>query len=110
MQRTYLAVDLGASGGRVVAGRLDGRRLTLEDVHRFENGGVAVGDRLHWDLLGLWSRVQEGLRAASTKYGREVASVGVDTWGVDFGLLGRGVGRHRAFGFGMLLLRPPTTC
>lgn len=90
MQRTYLAVDLGASGGRVVAGRLDGRRLTLEDVHRFENGGVAVGDRLHWDLLGLWSRVQEGLRAAATKYGREVASVGVDTWGVDFGLLGRG--------------------
>ncbi len=90
MQRTYLAVDLGASGGRVVAGRLDGRRLTLEDVHRFENGGVAVGDHLHWDLLGLWSRVQDGLRAAGARYGREVVSVGVDTWGVDFGLLGRG--------------------
>lgn len=88
-QRTYLAVDLGASGGRVVAGRLDGRRLTLEDVHRFENGGVAVGDRLYWDLLGLWSRVQDGLRAGATRYGRHIVSVGVDTWGVDFGLLGR---------------------
>jgi rhamnulokinase len=87
--RTFLAVDLGASGGRVVAGRLDGRQLTLEDVHRFENGGVAVGDRLYWNLLGLWSHVQDGLRVAAGRYGRQIASVGVDTWGVDFGLLGR---------------------
>ncbi|MFO0867830.1 MAG: rhamnulokinase family protein [Pirellulales bacterium] len=88
--RTYLAVDLGASGGRVVAGRLASRRLTLEDGHRFDNGGVAVGDHLYWNLLGLWTHVQEGLRAAAGRWGREVVSVGVDTWGVDFGLLGRG--------------------
>jgi rhamnulokinase len=87
--RTYLAVDLGASSGRVVAGQFDGRRLTLEETHRFENGGVAVGDRLYWNLLGLWSHVQDGLRASAARFGVRIASVGVDTWGVDFGLLGR---------------------
>ncbi len=87
--RTYLAVDLGASSGRVVAGQFDGRRLTLEETHRFENGGVAIGERLYWNLLGLWSHVQDGLRASAARFGGRIASVGVDTWGVDFGLLGR---------------------
>ncbi len=88
--KVYLAVDLGASSGRVVAGVFEDDRVRLEDVHRFPNGGVHVGDRLHWDLLGLWSHIQDGLRAASLRYGDQVVSVGVDTWGVDFGLLGRG--------------------
>lgn len=87
--KVFLAVDLGASGGRVVGGVFDGARLTMEDVFRFENGGIVAADRMHWNLLGLWSRVQEGLHAAAAKYGDRVASVGVDTWGVDFGLLGR---------------------
>jgi len=82
----YLAVDLGASSGRVVAGRFDGSELTLEEVHRFENGGVRGGERLYWDLLNQWSQVQQGLRKAADQYG-QVASVGVDTWGVDFALL-----------------------
>jgi len=88
--KVYLAVDLGASGGRIVAGLFDGRRLTLEDVHRFENGGIAANDRLYWDLLGLWQQMTSGLRAAAGRFGERVASVGVDTWGVDFGLLGPG--------------------
>jgi rhamnulokinase len=83
-----LAVDLGASSGRVVGGLFDGRRLRLEEVHRFENGGVAIGPRLYWDFLGQWTQVQRGLRMASTRYGDRIRSVGVDTWGVDFGLLG----------------------
>jgi rhamnulokinase len=87
-ETVFLAVDLGASSGRVVAGLFDGRRLRLEEVHRFENGGIAVGPRLYWDFLGLWSEVQRGLRAAATRYGDRIRSVGVDTWGVDFGLLG----------------------
>src|SRR6478672_8749899 len=87
--QTLLAVDLGASSGRVVAGLFDGQRLALEDGHRFENGGLPLANSLHWDLLGLWSNITQGLRAAATKYGSRVASVGVDTWGVDFGLLGR---------------------
>jgi rhamnulokinase len=87
--QTILAVDLGASSGRVVAGLFDGQRLMLEDGHRFENGGLPLAATLHWDLLSLWSNITQGLRAASTKYGSNIASVGVDTWGVDFGLLGR---------------------
>ncbi len=86
----FIAVDMGASSGRHVAGLFDGDRLTLEEVHRFENGPVAVGDRLQWDLLHQWENIQQGLRAAATKYGDRIRSVGVDTWGVDFGLLGRG--------------------
>lgn len=86
----YLAVDLGASGGRVLAGLLDGGRLQIEEVHRFDNGPVAAAGSLFWDLLGLWTQVQEGLRASRARYGRRIRSVGVDTWGVDFALLGRG--------------------
>ncbi len=87
--RTYLAVDLGASSGRVVAGRFDGRQLRLDEVHRFANGPTAAGGRLYWDLLGLWTQIQDGLRLAAEKYGSSVTSIGIDTWGVDFGLLGR---------------------
>lgn len=89
-QKVYLAVDLGASSGRVVAGLFDGRKLSLEEVHRFENGGVQAAGRMYWDLLRQWQDVQNGLRAAAATYGSQIASVGVDTWGVDFGLLGRG--------------------
>jgi rhamnulokinase len=86
----YLAVDLGASSGRVVAGVFDGSRLKLEDVHRFENGGIRVNDRMYWDLLAQWQHINNGLRAAADRYGSRVSSVGVDTWGVDYGLLGPG--------------------
>lgn len=87
--KTYLAVDMGASSGRLVAGRFDGEHLALEDVHRFENGGVWAGGHLHWDILRQWGNIVDGLRIASREYGAEIGSVGVDTWGVDFGLLGR---------------------
>jgi len=90
MPQTFLAVDLGASSGRVVAGLFDGERLALEEIHRFENGPVNVGRHMHWDLLGLWKELCNGLRAAAAKYTGQIVSVGVDTWGVDFALLGRG--------------------
>jgi len=88
--KVFLAVDLGASSGRVVAGLFDGQRLVLEEVYRFENGPVVAAGRMYWDLLNQWTHVQQGLQAAAAKYGDRIASVGVDTWGVDFGLLGRG--------------------
>ncbi len=88
--KVYLAVDLGASNGRVVAGLFDGRRLALEEVYRFDNGGVVAAGRMYWDVLRLWGDLVAGLRAAAARYGARVASVGVDTWGVDFALLGRG--------------------
>lgn len=88
-EQTFLAVDLGASSGRVLAGMFDGRRLRLEELHRFENGAVPAGGSLYWDYLGLWNQICQGLRMAGAKYGPAVKSVGVDTWGVDFALLAR---------------------
>jgi rhamnulokinase len=82
-----LAIDLGASGGRVVSGSFDGRILELEEIHRFDNGPVPLGGELVWDLVRLWQEVLAGLRAAAGRHGRTVSSVGVDTWGVDFALL-----------------------
>mgnify|MGYP006275921913 CR=1 FL=1 len=83
-----LAVDLGASGGRVVSGTFDGRLLELEEIHRFENAPVAFGGQLVWDVVRLWQEVLTGLRMAAARHGTAVSSVGVDTWGVDFSFLG----------------------
>jgi rhamnulokinase len=84
-----LVLDLGAESGRAVVGAFDGSRLALEVVHRFPNVPVRVGGTLYWDFLRLYAEVLNGIRAAVTT--GEVASVGVDGWGVDFGLLdGRG--------------------
>ena len=88
--KAYLAIDMGASSGRHVVGQFDGRKLTLEEVYRFENGPVEVLGRMYWDLLLQWTHVRTGLRAAGARFGSQIASVGVDTWGVDFGLVGRG--------------------
>lgn len=87
--RTYLAVDLGAESGRVMAGRFDGSRMTLQPYHRFPNGPVRLGNTLRWNLLGLWSEIQNGLREAAAHCGSSAVSVGVDTWGVDFVLMNR---------------------
>lgn len=89
-EKAYLAIDMGASSGRHVVGRFDGRALRLEEVYRFDNGPVDVAGSLHWDLLAQWTHVRQGLRAAASRFGNVISSVGVDTWGVDFGLLGRG--------------------
>jgi rhamnulokinase len=80
-----VAIDLGAESGRAVVGSFDGRRLALEDVHRFANVPVTLAGTLHWDFLRLFGDIVAGLRRART--GGAVTSVGVDTWGVDFGLL-----------------------
>ncbi|MFV0446751.1 MAG: rhamnulokinase [Planctomycetaceae bacterium] len=85
--RVFLAVDLGAESGRVIAGRLDGGRVSLDELHRFPNGPVAVAGTRRWDVLRLWSDIQEGLAVAARKYGKSIVSVGVDTWGVDYVLL-----------------------
>jgi rhamnulokinase len=80
------AVDIGAQSGRVVVGRLDGGRLAIEEVHRFPNVPVTAAGRLHWDVLDLYAQVLDGVAAAGRVAG-ELDSVGIDTWGVDFGLL-----------------------
>ena len=80
----YLAFDLGAGSGRAILGRLDGNRLSLEELHRFSNNGVRVLDHLHWDALRLFSEMKTGLAKAAPY---KPVSLGVDTWGVDFALL-----------------------
>lgn len=88
-ERVYLAVDLGAESGRVIAGLFDGTRIRLEELHRFTNGPVAVADTLRWDVLRLWSEIQAGLAKAAARFGQAIVSVGVDTWGVDYVLLSK---------------------
>ncbi|WP_306987782.1 rhamnulokinase [Amycolatopsis thermophila] len=83
------AVDLGASSGRVMAGAVGPGVLSVEEVHRFPNGGVRVahggGSTLHWDILGLYREMLTGIQAAQR--GGELAGLGIDSWAVDYGLL-----------------------
>ncbi len=87
--KAFLAIDMGASSGRHVVGSLNNGRLRLEEVYRFPNGPVEVLGRLYWDLLAQWTHIRNGMHAAGARFGANVASLGIDTWGVDFGLLGR---------------------
>ena len=90
MSTGFLAFDLGAESGRALLGRLDGERLQLEELHRFTNGPVEVEGSLHWDARGIWREIKQGLSAAAAACGDELAGIGLDTWGVDFGLLDSG--------------------
>ena len=83
----YVAVDIGAESGRVIAGTLAEGRVALEEVHRFANVPVRTPDGLHWDVLRLYREVLTGLSAVSARHGRAISGIGVDAWGVDFGLL-----------------------
>ncbi len=86
-QQCYLAVDLGAESGRVIAGLYDGQTVRLDELHRFPNGPVDVAGTRRWDVLRLWSDIQVGLEKAAAQYGDTIRSIGVDTWGVDYVLL-----------------------
>jgi len=87
-EKNYIAIDLGASSGRVMLGRWDGHALALEELHRFPNEAVRLCGTLYWDILRLLHEIKQGL-AKAARY--DVTAIGIDTWGVDFGLLdGRG--------------------
>ena len=85
MSAGYLAVDLGAESGRVVLGRFDGGRVSLEEFHRFPNTPARLPDGLHWDVLRILSEIKDGLAKAVRE--EEIEGIGIDSWGVDFGLL-----------------------
>lgn len=89
ISKHILAFDLGAESGRGLVGSFDGDKLQLDVIHRFPNGPVRTLDTLHWDVLRLHGEMLQGMRKAAVESG-PIASVGIDTWGVDFGLLGRG--------------------
>lgn len=83
--KKVLAVDLGASSGRVMLGSFDGEKITVEELHRFSNDPVILGNTMYWDFLRLFHEIKQGL-IKSKAYGK-IDSISVDTWGVDFGLL-----------------------
>ena len=80
------AVDLGASSGRVIVGRVADGRVSLEEVHRFPNEPVQLDDGLYWDALRLHHEILTGLRRAA-RVAPDLRSIGIDTWGVDVGML-----------------------
>ena len=80
-----LAFDYGASSGRAIVGKYDSKRITLEEVHRFSNDPVQMGGSFYWDFLRLYFEMLKGLKKASSR--SKLTSMGIDTWGVDFGLL-----------------------
>ncbi len=82
-----LAFDYGASSGRGILGSFDGEKLSLDEVHRFANEPVTVGKSLYWDILRLYHEMQQGILKCAAKWDKDLAAIGIDTWGVDFGLL-----------------------
>ena len=85
--RYFAAADLGASSGRVILGTLEDGRFTLTETARFDNGPVEAADGIHTDAAGLFAHVRKGVEAAIAASGGALESVGVDTWGVDYGRL-----------------------
>lgn len=81
----HVAIDLGASSGRVALGTVRDSKLAVEVLHRFPNGGIPVRGGLYWDILGLWREILHGLKLVGQR--GAIASVGVDSWAVDYGLL-----------------------
>lgn len=82
----YLAIDLGAGSGRVLAGEYDGNRIELKELNRFENTPVELPSGWHWNIVSLYQSILEGLTKAAETYGDRIVSLGIDTWGVDYGL------------------------
>jgi sugar (pentulose or hexulose) kinase len=98
--QVYIAIDLGAGSGRLVAGVYDGGTLKLEEVHRFDNNGVEINGGCYWNTIGLFESILEGLQKANEKYGDAIVSIGADTWGCDYALLdaqGNMLGGHRQY-------------
>jgi len=83
----FVAVDLGASSGRLMVGHWDGRRFSLDELHRFPNGGVNLHGCIYWDALRIWSEIQNGLTKYRSRFADPPAGIAVDAWGVDFALL-----------------------
>jgi rhamnulokinase len=82
----HIACDLGAESGRVMLGTFDGKRLTLEEIHRFPNGPIRVCGSQRWDLLGIYREIVNGLRKVASR-SLPISSIGVDSWAIDYALV-----------------------
>lgn len=89
MQENFLAFDLGASSGRAVLGTFESNKLRLKEIHRFTNKPTNLLGTLYWNVLNIFDEIKESLSVYSQEYDKPLNSVGVDTWGVDFGLIGK---------------------
>lgn len=87
-KQRFLAFDLGASNGRAIVGILENDGLKLDPIHGFPNRAASILGTLYWDVLSLFDEIQRAMRMVSQKYGKSLEGIGVDTWGVDFGLIG----------------------
>lgn len=87
MKNTFLAADFGGGSGRVMAGYIDGGQLQLEEIHRFGNRQVRIGKHVYWDFPALFEDMKEGIRKAAKREDLCIKSIGIDTWGVDFGFV-----------------------
>ena len=85
--KKYVAVDLGAESGRVMLGWVSAEKIVLEEIHRFSNGPIEEKETLRWDFGKLLDEVKSGIKKAAKKVHNQIAGIGVDSWGVDFGLL-----------------------
>ena len=95
-----IAFDLGASNGRAILGRFDGSRLTMQELHRYENDYIPLNGVLYWDVMNFYQQMKLGLYAFQRGGFGSLDCFGVDTWGVDYGLLGRGgqlIGNPRSY-------------
>lgn len=84
----YLGFDIGASSGRAALGVLEKDRLEITEIYRFPNGPILLNGTLYWDILALWQHILESMRICRQKGISELSGIGIDTWGVDFGLIG----------------------
>lgn len=89
MESCFFAVDLGATSGRTIIGRFTPDGLKMEEINRFPNHLIEMGGHCYWDICELYRHVIEGLRLVSLRKDIEIASIGIDTWGVDFVCVGR---------------------
>ncbi len=83
----FLAFDFGASSGRAMLATFDGEKITLEEKHRFSNDPVEINGSLHWDVLRLFFEIKQGILKCANSGDRDIDCIGIDTWGVDYGLL-----------------------
>ena len=86
---TYIAFDLGATSGRAIAGTLADGKIAMEEISRFNNGIIPVGEHFHWNILGIYNILKNSLKTCAQEGKYQPESIGIDTWGVDFGLLAK---------------------
>lgn len=87
MKNTFLAVDFGGGSGRVMAGYIIDKKLCLEEIYRFKNRQIRLGKHLYWDFPALFEDMKGGIRKAAQRKDLNIQSIGIDTWGVDFGFV-----------------------